>query len=103
MTYRSCWIEELSAPTPASAESEGTLIAWLDRVDGFPSVHQLGEWAKASGLPIHYVDNCWVRVRASPEQLKSYLERTLASGADARTIIDSIKPDASYVIVSEEF
>ena len=103
MTYRSCWIEELSAPTPASAESEGAVIARLDRVDGFPSVHQLEEWAKAYCLPIHHVDNCWVRVRATPEQPKSYLRMTLAPSSDALKIIDSINSEASYVVASEEF
>lgn len=60
---------------------------------------RLAAWAAATDLPVHYVDNAWVRVPVSPEQLALFYAQVLG------TPKLSIHPPADRLLVieAEEF
>ena len=108
MTYQTCWIEVLdrgqSEPLNPTYVTRATKLADLDMLSARFSIQTLTRWAASQGAPSRYIDNCWVRVEVSAQQLLEFL--TDVSPAP-ETVIKDIETRISqalrYVIVAEEF
>jgi hypothetical protein len=62
------------------------------------------EWAKAHELDIHYIDNCWLKVAVSAQQLAEFLRGLDGRNEDwVTTLIGRIDPNDSYLIEAEEY
>jgi hypothetical protein len=107
VTYNEGWIEVLKggASTPLdSARQDLTRFGKLYAGPGDYWVPRVQQWAEARGLEIHYVDNCWLRVAVSAEQLVQFLKGLPAHGEDwASALVARIDPSDSYIIEAEEF
>lgn len=60
----------------------------------------LQAWASRRDLPLHFVDNCWVRAVVRGEDLRSFFQDVLGVLAPASS---EFGPAAAYVIEAEEF
>ena len=107
MTYSSLSIKVYpAAATSAELESYATkstrLMDWNHRsTDCYP--HELAGWAKSHDLPVHYVDNEWVRVPVSAEQLKVFAAEVLGVDEAAYLIGKATEADGIVIIESEEY
>lgn len=100
MTYRSCWIEE------ATELQDGVsgIVLRLDRSGSTPpSPTDLEAWAAATGLPLSYVDNCWVRLSAQGRALRELLEGQTTTEQRRGVDLASLDPERVYVLSAEEF
>lgn len=57
-------------------------------------------WAKARGLPIHYVDNCWVYVTVDRNDLNDFVVDILEGYAH---LDPNIVAGSKYLLMAEEF
>ncbi len=65
---------------------------------------KVGDWARAAGLPRAYIDNCWIRVPVTQDQLRRFNEEVLGGEARLKSLLDSDLADAgTLAIESEEF
>jgi hypothetical protein len=60
---------------------------------------ELAEWAKQRGLQVHYVDNCWVRVRVLGRNLPDFYRDLL----EAEPMVANLDPHLAYIVEAEEF
>ncbi len=65
--------------------------------------HELAGWAKAHDLPVFFVDNEWVRVPVSAQQLKIFATEVLGIGDVAYLISQADDAEGLVVIESEAF
>jgi hypothetical protein len=82
------------------SELSTTVIKDLQEHARLCGAYRLSDWAKARGLERHYVDNCWVRVQASGEQVLEFLRDLI--GPDVAPIA-GLDPSGAYLIEAEEF
>lgn len=107
MTHNSGWIEVLpgGASEPLDSRRQGLKrFAGLQGGPGEYWVPRVEQWAKAKALEIHYIDNCWLRVAVSADQLVDFLEELAPQyGQWVAPLIVRVQRDDSYVIEAEEF
>lgn len=73
---------------------------WRDSADAKRlTPWDLREWAEERHLKFYIVDNCWVRVPLSRDQLNELF----ASRIDDKVSFPAIGGDMTYVIQAEEF
>jgi hypothetical protein len=104
MTYVSNWIE-IKGPRPNKDPAEPNCL-----IDRFPPPHdrygpyKLQDWARTKGLHIEYIDNCWLRVDVTANQLRSFLDELYAEDrSQIAELLPKISANSEYVIVAEEF
>lgn len=107
MTYATLAIRRFpSTATDAELEQPGAPSQTVINLDHFASrfyPHEAAAWANARGLPIHFVDNEWVRIVVGPGDLRDFAD-TIEAGADvARLICASADPSGRLVIQAEAF
>jgi hypothetical protein len=109
MTYNEGWIEVLKdgAGVPLDSAKEG-----LDRFGTLESrpghgdywVPKLQRWAQAEAHPIHYIDNCWLRVAVSAADLIAFLQSIdQPESTWIGPLIAKVDQADSYIIIAEEF
>jgi hypothetical protein len=102
MTYSSLNVR--AYPTPLSqAELEAAglgnaVVMKLDHVARDCGPYGLADWAKERGLPIYYVDNCWVRVAVSKQELWIFLADVLGISQ-----LEPLADPGPFLIEAEEF
>jgi hypothetical protein len=57
-------------------------------------------WAKARGLNIHYVDNCWVYVTVGRDDLEDFMATLLEGQVSPNS---NVRPGSRYLLMAEEF
>ena len=102
MTAYSLFI--LTCPEGASAEQleRSNLGAEVIRnLDEFARDYgpRVNNWAESRGLPLYYVDSCWVRAAVTGRDLKCFDSEVLGGKAK----LDGFAPDGRYLIEAEEF
>ncbi len=105
MTYYSLNVR--AYPNPLSQQDleaavlSNAVVMKLDHVARDCGPYRLADWAKERGLPIYYVDNCWVRVPVGAEDLGVFLREILGfSGPEGEPPHDIPGP---FLIEAEEF
>jgi hypothetical protein len=109
MTFNEGWIEVFSGGAQQALDSArktlpefGRLVARAGRGDSW--VPFLEKWAKARNADIHYIDNCWLNVAVSAEDLLNFLGDIDQPGnAWVALLVARIDKRDSYIIVAEEF
>jgi hypothetical protein len=94
------------AVTPAELESYATkseTLRNLDHLAGSCPPHKLGEWAASKGLPVFYVDNCWVRVPVSVTQLDQFVDEMLRPATPELLVGEVGDAGGMIVLEAEEF
>jgi hypothetical protein len=108
MTYQSFRIQVLDQgqlePEEPTYETRATKFLNLDDFASCNSIPTLSGWAACHGAPCRYVDNCWVRVEVSPEQLLAFLIDVSGVPESTIEVVRTRMSEAfRYVIVMEEF
>ena len=103
MTYISNWIEKLDVTADHDSGSKIFAKDLPQPLSRF-GPYELADWAKDRGLSIEYVDNCWVRVAVTGQDLIAFLAKHY--GADHPFVLETrarVSGPCRYVIVAEEF
>ena len=103
MTYSSLYVRAY----PEGVTDQQLARAWTpSEAVWTPSVHSrdhgpglLRRWAEEQSLTICALDPYWLRVRATPEQVRLFLEAELGEPAE----LGRPPPGTCYVIEAEEF
>jgi hypothetical protein len=107
MTYNEGWIEVLKGGASQPLNSARTDLARFGKLFASPGdywVPRVQTWAKARGLDIHYIDNCWLKVAVSAAQVIEFLEGLKErDGEWVAALIARVDPNDSYIIEAEEF
>jgi hypothetical protein len=104
MTYISNWIEiKTGGPGDGTADATCLLDAFPPPNHGY-GPNYLQAWARSQNLPIEYIDNCWLRVEVTADQLRTFLNELYAKHpACIAEALSKINISERYVIVAEEF
>lgn len=79
-----------------------------ERLHGLPglphrfSPFDLSKWAEGEGLEVFYVDNCWVRVPVSADQLRAFCSVHIGPVLNAG-LAGKIVSGEHYLLEAEEF
>lgn len=98
----------MAYPEPLSREQlEHYALAneTLHGIPGLPdrfSPFDLSKWAKEAGLEVFYVDNCWIRVPVTADQLRAFYSAHLRPEDDAR-LAAKVVDVTNYLLEAEEF
>jgi hypothetical protein len=99
--YLRAYPEPLAPEVLESAALKAAVVANLARFARECGPYVLAGWAKERGLAAHYVDNCWVRVPVSAEELGQFLDSILGL-----TVAETLPPESrtgDFIIEAEEF
>jgi hypothetical protein len=107
MTYNEGWIEVLkggaAVPLDSSRKDLGRFGKLFARPGGY-WVPRVQKWANTRGLHIHYIDNCWLRVAVTAQQLVEFLEGLVERRESwVEALIARVDSDDSYIIEAEEY
>ncbi len=89
--------QELEAPNP-----KARVIRRIDRGVKF-TPYEVADWAKAQGLPIHYVDGAWIRVPASRKAICAFFINNIDRDEFEKLQHHLLNRDEQWVIEAEEF
>ena len=109
MTFQSCFIRviedaELPRRPDFGRPPPKRFAGDLKRPYSVSWVFDTQAWAKTRGLPIHYVDNCWLKVEMSAGELTEFLRDIY--GADhqaAEALVARLRTQDRYIVEAEEF
>lgn len=100
MTFQSMFVEKHDSHESAKAPYvTGANYKIFGSVDAYRWRHSLKVFADENGLPIDWVDNCWIRVCVNGSQLRSFL----ALGEELTAMAAQARSTDWYVINEEEF
>jgi hypothetical protein len=108
MTYMSLRILHLPGdPKPEqfeTAETAREVVLNLDHLARGAGPYAVGDWARNTGLPAYYVDNCWVRVPVTPDQLERFNSGVLKGAAALEGVLATHCEAAGWLVIeAEEF
>jgi len=93
--------------TPEQWETSSTrseLLRDLDHPMRRVGPYQVGDWAKARGLDIFYIDNCWLRVPVKEADLDAFSVEILKETPPPHHVVGSSEAMAGIVALEvEEF
>ncbi len=99
--YLRAYPEPLAPEVLEAGALDAAVVAKLDRFARDCGPYVLGAWAKERGLAAYYVDNCWVRVPVSAEELGQFLDSIL--GVTVAEILPPESRSGDFIIEAEEF
>ncbi len=101
MTHVSNWIEVMAGDRSTEA---GFVSRRMAPPHDRYGPYSLAAWARERAIDLDYVDNCWLRVEVSADQLRAFLS-DLYPPDDPYLLEVSrrLTGDRRYVIVAEEF
>jgi hypothetical protein len=108
MTYMSLRIlrfpDAFDAASWENASVNAETVKDLDLLARKAGPYKVRDWARAVDLPQAYVDNCWIRVPVTPDQLRRFNEEVLDGAATLGGLIDPHQAAVgTLAIESEEF
>lgn len=81
------------------ARLESPVICDLNEFSRAVGPYRLSGWAERASVPLHYVDNCWVRAAASGRQVQQFAAEMLG-GLDLSAVVTAA---GRYLIEAEEY
>jgi hypothetical protein len=83
-----------------TSATRSELLRDLDRPLLRVGPYQVSDWAKTRGLPVHYIDNCWIRVPLQQEDLDVFGVEILKGEFDL-TNLAADDPEHSSIVALE--
>lgn len=110
MTHSTCYIEVMKDAAVERVPDFGvlreTLVPELKRPPGrgYYWLSDVSKWATSQGKPIRYIDNCWIEIELSAEELTRFLSDLYPDGTPEE-LRQHGNPSGRhrYVVVAEEF
>ena len=108
MTYTTCKIDVLKDAAierfPDCGIRRLAFAADLEGPNGqTPTVWEVTAWADAHDKHIHYIDNCWIEVEFSAEELTGFIRDTRGADQEAQELTARLSPSDRYILTAEEF
>jgi hypothetical protein len=108
MTYLSLCIKRFDRSTPLSrlgiSSTKSEVVKSLNLLASTCSPWVARDWSKANDIDIYYIDNCWVRLPLTADQLRKFNNDILKGEADlSQTLERMASDDGIYVVEAEEY